>query len=290
MTHLSRITAFAQSTALLGFVIAGCQPQGGVPTNQTTESAAAEATAADEPINVITGSEQVDLLVGNTLIGSLHSFKLTWAEYFSPDGTTRALLRFVGEDDLEVTGTYFTDDQDRLCTEYAEMEQKFGQTVFCNMIVSLGEGKYQQLWDDGTRGAIYEQILEGEQLHALDAVAQVMTVAEMTDLLVGNTVMGTSHAWNMTWSEFFAPDGTVKIRYRFEDQDDVGEGAGAYYFDANERFCTDYPETPDGPYCSWILPLGNGKYVQVYDQPSVGETSGSIYEQVLEGDQVEAFK
>ena len=46
------------------------------------------------------------------------------------------------------------------------MQQKFGQTVFCNKLVSLGERRYQQLWEDGTRGAVYEQILEGDQIDA----------------------------------------------------------------------------------------------------------------------------
>ena len=199
MTHLSRIMAFALSTAVLGFVIAGCQPQGGAPASQATESAAAEsaaaeATAADEPINVMTGSEQ---------------------------------------------------------------------------------------------------ILEGEQLHALDAVSdknsQLMTVAEMRDLLFGNTIIGSSGAWNMTWSEYFDPDGTTKVRLRFEGQDDVGEATGIHYFNSKGQLCTD-PEGDLGPYCKWLRPLGNGKYEQVYEQAGDGEPSGDIYEQILEGDQVDAFK
>ena len=307
MLTLMRISTVVSATVALG--LAACQPQGESPATHSTavddaatSPAEAEATTTDESINAITGAEQVELFVGNTVIGALESFKLTWAEYFAPDGTTKTLLRFEGEDDLEVTGTYFTDDQDRFCTEYAEMEQRFGQTVFCNKIVSLGEGRYQQLWEDGTRGAIYERVLEGEQLHALDAVSdknpQLMTVAEMTSLLVGNTIVASFAPWNMTWSEYFAPDGTTKGRFRIEDQDDVGEGTGIHYFNSKGQFCTD-PEGELGPYCKWLVPLGNGKYAEVYEQTKVeevyeqarkGETNVGVFEQVLEGDQVDAFK
>ena len=170
MNYLTKTAALTLSAAALGLVIAGCQPQGGpaatdeAPAAAEPTTAAADAAADAMPPNVLTAAEQIELLTGNTLMGALDSFKLTWAEYFAPDGTTKALLRFEGEDDLEITGTYFADDQDRFCTEYPEMEQKFGQTVFCNKIVSLGDGRYQQLWEDGTRGAVYEQILEGDQI------------------------------------------------------------------------------------------------------------------------------
>ncbi len=170
MNYLTKTATVAFSAVAIGLVIAGCQSQGGpaatdeAPVAAEATTAAADAAADAMPPNVLTAAEQIELLTGNTLMGALDSFKLTWAEYFAPDGTTKALLRFEGEDDLEITGTYFADDQDRFCTEYPEMEQKFGQTVFCNKIVSLGDGRYQQLWEDGTRGAVYEQILEGDQI------------------------------------------------------------------------------------------------------------------------------
>ena len=170
MNYLTKTAALTLSAAALGLIFAGCQPQGGTavtdeaPAAAEVTTVAADAAAEAMPPKELTAAEQTALFTGNTLIGALDSFKLTWAEYFASDGTTKALLRFEGEDDLEITGTYFADDQDRFCTEYPEMEQKFGQTVFCNKIVSLGEGRYQQLWEDGTRGAVYEQILEGNQI------------------------------------------------------------------------------------------------------------------------------
>ena len=170
MTYLGKTATVALSAAAIGVVVAACQPQGGPAATDAasaaTETTAAAADAADDamPPNVLTAAEQVELFTGNTILGALESFKLTWAEYFDPDGTTKALLRFEGEDDLEVAGTYFADDRNRFCTDYPDMQQKFGQTVFCNKLVSLGEGRYQQLWEDGTRGAIYEQVLQGDQI------------------------------------------------------------------------------------------------------------------------------
>ena len=163
MTHLSKITALALSTAVLGFVISGCQPQGGAPASQATESAAAEsaaaeATAADEPINVMTGSEQIELFVGNTVIGVYDAWNLTWAEYFSLDGTTKLLLRFEGKDDMEATGKYYSNNSGQFCTEDPQ------QNVYCHNLLSLGDGRYQQLYSNGEKGAIYEQILEGDQV------------------------------------------------------------------------------------------------------------------------------
>ena len=172
MIQLNKTAKAVLSAAALGGLVTACQPQGGpvasdaAPVAAEATTAAADVAADAMPPTVLTAAEQTALFTGNTILGALESFKLSWAEYFAPDGTTKALLRFEGEDDLEISGTYFADDQDRFCTKYPEMEQKFGQTVFCNKIISLGEGKYQQLWEDGTRGAIYEQILEGNQIDA----------------------------------------------------------------------------------------------------------------------------
>ena len=160
MTHLSRITTVGLSAAALSLVIAGCQPQEGAPASQATESAAPEATAADEPINVIAGSEQIELFVGNTVIGVYDAWNLTWAEYFSPDGTTKLLLRFEGKDDMEATGKYYSNNSGQFCTEDPE------QNVYCHNLFLLGDGRYQQLYSSGEKGAIYEKILKGDQVEA----------------------------------------------------------------------------------------------------------------------------
>ena len=169
MTRLTKFATVLLSTAGLGLVIAGCEPQGEPPATNATAAEAeatttAEATAAVEPAKALTTAEISELFVGNTIIGVLDSWKLRWAEYFAPDGTSKALLKIEGEGDMEVTGKYYSNDQGEFCTEYPELPD---QNVFCHTIFPLGDGRYQQVYADGTRGGIYNQILEGEQLDAL---------------------------------------------------------------------------------------------------------------------------
>ena len=160
MIHLSKMTTFALATAALGLIIAGCQPQGGAPASEVTESVAAEATAAVEPASVMSAAEIGELLVGNTIIGVYDAWNLTWAEYFSPDGTTKLLLRFEGKNDMEAAGKHYSNDRDQYCTEDPQ------QNVYCNNLTPLGDGRYQQVYPGGEKGSIYNQILEGDQIEA----------------------------------------------------------------------------------------------------------------------------
>lgn len=75
------------------------------------------------------------------------------------------MLRFEGQDDMEITGRYYANDSDEFCTKCPELPD---QTVFCHKIVPLGDGRYQQVYADGTKGGVYNRILEGEQLDALE--------------------------------------------------------------------------------------------------------------------------
>ena len=170
MIDLSKTATAALSAAVLGLAVAACQPQGEPAATDetaaaeempTAETAAADAMSSDE----MGGAEFSALVAGNTILGVLDSWKLRWSEYFAPNGTARAVLRFEGQDDMEITGSYYTNARDEFCTEYPELPD---QTVFCSMIVPLGDGRYQQVYADGTRGSIYTQILEGEQLDALE--------------------------------------------------------------------------------------------------------------------------
>ena len=160
MTRLTLATAVIFSTVALGLVVAGCQPPVGAPDSQATESVATEVTAAVEPTNVMTAAEISELLVGNTIIGVYDPWNLTWAEYFAPDGTTKLLLRFEGKDDMEATGRHYANNEDQFCTEDPE------QNVYCNNLISLGDGRYQQVYANGEKGAIYSRILEGDQVEA----------------------------------------------------------------------------------------------------------------------------
>ena len=169
MTSLTKMSTVVLSTAVLGLVIAGCQSQGETPVTQETppeaaemmaaaEPEATEATATPEPERVMSAAEMSELLVGNTVIGYFDAWNLTWAEYFDPDGTTKLLLRFEGKDDMEAAGRHYSNNRDQYCTEDPE------QNVYCNNLVSLGDGRYQQVYSSGERGAVYTQILEGDQI------------------------------------------------------------------------------------------------------------------------------
>ncbi|MDE0389039.1 MAG: hypothetical protein OXI75_10105 [Rhodospirillales bacterium] len=169
MSHLSKLSTVVLSTAVLGLVIAGCQPQGEAPSATdevapTAETATADAMDTAAPAEVMTAAETIELFSGNTVLGVYDSWNMRWSEYFAPDGTARALVRIEGQSDLEVTGKYYANDRGQFCTEYQETEQK----VFCHNTVPLGDGRYQQVYADGTMGAFYNQILEGEQLDALE--------------------------------------------------------------------------------------------------------------------------
>ena len=175
MASLTKITTVALSAAALGLVVAGCQPQGGAPTSEATESVAAEATAAEataaeataaeataavEPTKLMSAAEMSELLVGNTIIGEYDAWNLTWAEYFAPDGTTKLLLRFEGQDDMEATGKHYPNNKGQYCTEDSQLN------VYCNNLLPLGDGRYQQVYPGGEKGSIYNQILEGDQIEA----------------------------------------------------------------------------------------------------------------------------
>ena len=183
MTHLTKLTTVMLATVALGVGIAGCQPQGDAPATdammddadmsaaQEDTSAAQEDTSAaqemaPDDVEPLSASEQEELLVGNTIIGVFEPWKLNWSEYFAPDGTAKAWLKFEGQDDLHVTGTHYTTSDDRWCNEYPEAPGQ--QKVFCHKLYSLGDGRYRQLNADGTAGAIYTQILPGEQIDALE--------------------------------------------------------------------------------------------------------------------------
>ena len=168
MSHLTKITTVMLATVALGIGIAGCQPQGETPATDS-EMDDADMSAAQEmaPDNVetLSASELEELLVGNTVLGVYEPWKLTWSEYFAPDGSARAWLKNEGQDVLHVTGKHYTTSQDHWCTEYPELPD---QQRFCSNIFSLGDGRYQQLNPDGSIGATYTQILPGEQLDALE--------------------------------------------------------------------------------------------------------------------------
>ena len=58
---------------------------------------------------------------------------------------------------------------------------------------------------------------------------------------------------------------------------------GTYYFNDQDKFCTNYPTLPINPkeFCEYVSPLDDGRYEL---------TDGGIYEQVLDGEQLDALE
>ena len=108
-----------------------------------------------------------------------------------------------------------------------------------------------------------------------------MTVAEVQELVTGNTVVGIDAKRNIRAAEYFAPDGTAKLKA------DTPFGTfnydGTYFFNDLGHFCTNYPAIPIGPkeFCKFVTPLGDGQYEQ---------SDGIVLEQILEGERLDALE
>lgn len=164
MIHLSKAITIALSVSALGLAIAACQPQGGTPSAEVAApaedmTASAEAPSTEKSSQLMGAAEISGLVIGHTAMGSAGEF--TWAQYFSPDGTTKSMA----SNGLGLSGTYYSNDKEEFCIDFpdAPWEQK----VFCFKLVALGTGQYQQILADGTKAGIYTAILEGEKLDAL---------------------------------------------------------------------------------------------------------------------------
>ena len=110
---------------------------------------------------------------------------------------------------------------------------------------------------------------------------QALTVAEVQELVAGNTVIGIDEKRNITAAEYFASDGTAKLKAKTPFGTFNYEGT--YFFNDLGHFCTNYPAIPIGPkeFCKYVTPLGDGRYEQ---------TDGIVLEQVLEGEQLDQLE
>ena len=110
---------------------------------------------------------------------------------------------------------------------------------------------------------------------------QALTVAEVQELVAGNTVIGVDEKRNITAAEYFASEGTAKLKAKTPFGTFNYEGT--YFFNDLGHFCTNYPAIPIGPkeFCKYVTPLGDGRYEQ---------TDGIILEQVLEGEQLDQLE
>ena len=118
---------------------------------------------------------------------------------------------------------------------------------------------------------------------AQDAAApsDTMTVAEIQELIVGNTVISVEDRRNITAAEYFASDGTAKLKAKTPFG--TFNYDGTYFFDDLGQFCTNYPGIPLGPkeFCKSVTPLGDGRYEQ---------SDGIVMEQFLEGEQLDELE
>ena len=115
------------------------------------------------------------------------------------------------------------------------------------------------------------------------APAGALTVAEVRELVVGHTVIARDEGRKVSRAEYFSPDGAVVLNAKPDAFGMIFSYDGTYYFDDRERFCANYPSLPvsQKEYCEYVVPLGDGRHEL---------TDGSIYEQVLDGEQLDALK
>ena len=107
-----------------------------------------------------------------------------------------------------------------------------------------------------------------------------MTVAEVQETVVGNTVFVRDEAKKVSRAQYFSPDGTAKLKAKPDGIDTVSEFDGTYRFDDQGMLCINYPTLPISKkeFCTYMVLLGDGRYEL---------TVGGIFEQVLEGDQLD---
>ena len=115
------------------------------------------------------------------------------------------------------------------------------------------------------------------------APGDAMTVAEVRALVVGNTVIARDEGRKLSRAEYFSPDGTVKLKAKPDAFGMSFNYVGTYYFDDQGRACANYPTLPvsQKEYCEHMVPLGDGRYEL---------SDGSIYERVLDGEQLGELK
>ena len=129
----------------------------------------------------------------------------------------------------------------------------------------------------------YEMATSTQDTAAQAAAAPVegMTVAEIQELVVGNTVISIEEKRNISAAEYFSSDGTAKLKAKTPFG--TFNYDGTYFFDDLDQFCTNYPEIPLGPkeFCKYVTPLGDGRYEQ---------SDGIVMVQFLEGEQLDKLE
>ncbi len=107
-----------------------------------------------------------------------------------------------------------------------------------------------------------------------------MTVVEVEETVVGNTVFVRDEAKKVSRAQYFSPDGIVKLRAKPDGSGTVSDLDGTYRFDDQGKLCINFPTLPltKKAFCTHMVRLGDGRYEL---------TVGGTFEQVLEGDQLD---
>ena len=107
-----------------------------------------------------------------------------------------------------------------------------------------------------------------------------MTVAEVQETVVGNTVFVRDEARKVSRAQYFSPDGIAKLRAKRDGSGQVADFDGTYRFDDQGMLCINYPTLPISKKesCTHIVLLGDGRYEL---------TVGGVFEQILEGERLD---
>lgn len=105
-----------------------------------------------------------------------------------------------------------------------------------------------------------------------------MTVAEVQEVVVGNTVFVRDEAKKVSRAQYFSPDGTAKLRAKPDGSGMVSDFDGTYRFDDQGKLCINYPTISKKEFCTYMVLLGDGRYEL---------TVGGVFEQVLEGERLD---
>ena len=87
-----------------------------------------------------------------------------------------------------------------------------------------------------------------------------MTVAEVQETVVENTVFVRDEAKKVSRAQYFSPDGTAKLRAKPDGIDTVSEFDGTYRFDDQGKLCINYPTIGKKEFCTYMVLLGEGRY------------------------------
>lgn len=110
-----------------------------------------------------------------------------------------------------------------------------------------------------------------------------MTVDDVTETFIGNTAVGTYKKFGAHFAQYFSLNGSSVMKARHPALG-VKQFKGKHYFDDKGKFCASYPTLP-GPknvFCSFIIPLGDGRY----------ELSGNLgfVKEVVDGKQLNRLR